>query len=661
VVLTAAFTDTSFYQPVALSHSPGGGAFWYVAEQDGDVWRFDDDADHQEQTLMLDIGHEIDTGSEMGLLGMAFHPDFADNGYMYLYYTAYEGWALKGRLSRFTLAEDGGSFLPGSETVLMDLAQPFTNHNGGQLAFGPDGYLYWGLGDGGSAGDPYGHGQDTDSVLGSILRLDVDVSSGVGIPADNPFADGSGGAAEIYAWGFRNPFAFHFDSATGDLWVGDVGQYAWEEVDFVERGGNYGWSIKEGFACYSVTPCDMIDLIDPIISYPNPGGASVVQGPVYRGDAIPSLRGTVLYADFYNSQISGIRWDGITGEAEATFLVSSPGHYFSAFGASNDGEVYVLSYFGDTIFKLVPGTGEPASTIPEQLVETGCVDADNPFEPAAGLVPYGVNSPFWSDDAAKDRWMALPEGGLVSVTSDGQLEFPVGTVLMKRFARDDQPLETRFMVRHEDGDWAGYSYAWSEDGTSAAYAAGGGSVETTDGHWGVPSGAQCLQCHTNVVGRTLGTELGQLTGDYLYPNGRTRDQLATLEHIGMFDFDVPSDVEPLYPADDDRVGVEVRARSVLHANCAGCHQPEGTGGGELDLRFSTHLEDMGLCNVAPSAGDFDISGAALLVPGDASSSILAVRMATRGLGQMPPIGTDHVDEVGLGVVESWINSIGGCP
>jgi mono/diheme cytochrome c family protein len=232
---------------------------------------------------------------------------------------------------------------------------------------------------------------------------------------------------------------------------------------------------------------------------------------------------------------------------------------------------------------------------------------------------------------------------------------------MKRFARDGQPLETRFMVRHDDGDWAGYSYAWSEDGTSAAYAAGGGGVATAEGHWGVPSGAQCLQCHTNVVGRTLGPELGQLAGDYLYPNGRTRDQLATLEHIGMFDFAVPSDVEPLYSADDDRVGIEVRARSVLHANCAGCHQPEGTGGGELDLRFGTNLEDMGVCNVVPTGDDFGIGGAALLVPGDASSSMLAVRMARRGLGQMPPIATDQVDEVGLGVVQSWINDIGACP
>jgi len=238
----------------------------------------------------------------------------------------------------------------------MEVVQPYGNHNGGTVAFGPDGYLYWGLGDGGSAGDPLGHGQNTDTVLGSIVRIDVDGGMPYAIPSDNPFADG-GGAPEIYAWGLRNPFSFHIDSASGALWVGDVGQYAWEEIDRVERGGNYGWNIREGTHCYAVTPCDDPSLIDPIIVYPNPGGASVVGGPVYGGDDIPSLVGTVLYSDFYTGELWGIVWDAETGEPESVELTHEAGKYFSGFAQDAAGEVYVLSYYDGMILKVEAGAG----------------------------------------------------------------------------------------------------------------------------------------------------------------------------------------------------------------------------------------------------------------------------------------------------------------
>ena len=658
--LSQIFTDVSFYQPITMLLEPDHGRYWFVAEQDGDIWRFDNDPLEQARTRVLDIGHRLDTGFEMGLLGMAFHPNFRENGYLYTYVTEYSGSLLQSRLSRFEWNEEDEVFDPSSETVLMEFRQPFANHNGGQLAFGPDGYLYWGLGDGGSAGDPLGHGQNTNTLLGSILRIDVDGGSPYAIPVDNPFADG-GGEPEIYAWGLRNPWVFHFDPATGDLWVGDVGQYAWEEIDRVELGGNYGWNRMEGDHCYATSPCDDPDLIGPVIEYPNPGNASVVIGPVYQGDLVPSLQGTVLYSDFYTGELWGIEWDHLTGAPIETYLTRQVGRFFSGFAQDEAGEVYLLSYTDGAIFRVEEGPAAPAETIPVMLSETGCVDPADPTQPAEGLIPYGVNAPLWSDGAQKRRWMALPDGEMLTVADDGQLEFPVGTVLVKQFIKGDRLLETRLMVRHEDGDWGGYTYAWDPTGTSAQWARGGTSIELEDEHWTVPTMSQCMQCHTDVVGRTLGLELGQLDGDFTYPNGRTRDQLETLEHIGLFaeSISAPGSVFP--SAEDTSASIEARARAVLHANCSGCHQEGGTGGGEMDLRFEPPLASMGACGVAPDAGTLGVDGALLLSPGDPDRSMITARMGTRAVGQMPPIGTDEVDAAGLAVVREWIASLEACP
>jgi len=648
------------YKVVTMLIEPRHARYWFAAEQDGDIWRFDNDPMEQEQTRVLELGDRLDTDFEMGLLGMAFHPEFQSNGYLYVYVTDYVGSTLVSRLSRFTWDESSQVFDPDSEAIIMEVDQPYANHNGGQVAFGPDGYLYWGLGDGGWAGDPLGAGQDTNTVLGSILRLDVDGGSPYAIPEDNPFAEG-GGAEEIYAWGFRNPFAFHFDMASGDLWVGDVGQYAWEEIDRVELGGNYGWNIKEGSYCYATTPCDDPDLIDPVIEYPNPDDASVVGGPVYHGDSVPSLQGAVLYSDFYTGVLWGIRWDTVTGEPYTVNLAHQVGKYFSGFAQDIGGEVYVLSYYDGQIFRVEGGADVPLETIPALLSETGCVDPEEPSEPASGLVPYGVNAPLWSDGAEKDRWMALPDGETITVGEDGQLVFPLGTVLVKRFTQDEQLVETRLMVRHEDGGWGAYSYVWDGLEMFAQWERGGAEVELDEGHWTVPSMAQCVRCHTEVSGQTLGLELGQLDGDFTYPNGRTANQLETLHHIGMFDAD-PGVAAEVYPGVDDVSStVEQRARAVLHTNCSSCHQVGGTGRSDLDLRFSTPLASMEACNVEPTASDLGVSGARMLVPGDPDRSMIAVRMGLRGLGQMPPIGSNQVDEAGLAVVREWISSLDGCP
>ncbi|MES9971493.1 MAG: PQQ-dependent sugar dehydrogenase, partial [Candidatus Thiodiazotropha sp.] len=235
---------------VGLFQVPGDNSEWYAVQQTGQVVRFHNDPAVDSLQGFIDISDRVDYGGEKGLLGMAFHPDYANNGFVYLSYTASPASGLESRISRFSLDGATQTLDPDSEQILLTVSQPYSNHNGGHIAFGPDGLLYIGLGDGGSGGDPQGHGQNVSTLLGSMLRIDV--GTGIGsytIPSTNPFASG-GGAAEIYAYGLRNPWRWSFDRQTGDLWLGDVGQNAYEEIDIIYSGGNYGWNLMEGSHCY---------------------------------------------------------------------------------------------------------------------------------------------------------------------------------------------------------------------------------------------------------------------------------------------------------------------------------------------------------------------------------------------------------------------------
>ena len=300
----------------------------------------------------LDIRDRVSSrGSEEGLLGLALAPD--NGGYFYVYYSAAN--PRRSVVSRFNY--DSGAIRqpadPDSELVILEVEQPYPNHNGGQIAFGPDGYLYIGLGDGGSAGDPQGNGQDTATLPGSILRIDVAGATPerpYAIPPDNPFADG-GGRPEIWAYGLRNPWRFSFDRETGELWAGDVGQNAWEEIDIIVRGGNYGWNVLEGNHCFRPREgCDREGRIPPVWEYSLDGEpCSVIGGYVYRGAAIPRLTGVYVYGDFCSGKVFGLRYDG-KGVIEHEELADT-GLRIMSFAEDKDGELYLLSQRGG-IYRL---------------------------------------------------------------------------------------------------------------------------------------------------------------------------------------------------------------------------------------------------------------------------------------------------------------------
>ena len=327
-----------------------------VAEQDGRILGFNETALQQEHifyTDFLDIRDRVnDRGWEEGLLGLTLSPH--NNKHLYVYYSAAN--PRRSVVSRFNYNR---AVSPDSELVILEAPQPYANHNGGQIAFGPDGYLYIGLGDGGSAGDPQRNGQDTSTLLGTILRIDVSEATAAqpyAIPPDNPFADG-GGRPEIWAYGLRNPWRFSFDRGagdreTGELWAGDVGQNRWEEINIIERGGNYGWNAMEGSHCFRPpSGCESEDFIPPVWEYPLEDDAcSVIGGYVYRGAAIPWLTGVYVYGDFCTGEVFGLRYSN--GQVVEHKLLADTGLRIASFGQDNDGELYVLSQ-GEGIFRLV--------------------------------------------------------------------------------------------------------------------------------------------------------------------------------------------------------------------------------------------------------------------------------------------------------------------
>lgn len=346
VLLRRAFPALTFTKPVHLAVIPDGSGDLAVVEQAGRILRISPRRPGEAADL-LDIRDAVnDSGWEEGLLSVAFHPLFGTNGQVYVYYTA-----LRPRrtvISRFAYDVQRRRAVKDSEEVLLEVEQPYSNHNGGQLAFGPDGMLYAGLGDGGWAGDPEGNGQDAATLLGAILRLNVDVPGErtlYSIPEDNPFADATDGSrAEIWAYGLRNPWRFAFDTLTGELYAGDVGQGNREEVDRIRRGGNYGWNRMEGTACYRARACDATGMELPIAEYTHEEGQSITGGVVYRGNAVPELAGLYLFADFASGRIWSIPAEAVPITPHTLLLES--GLNISSFGLDAAGEVYVLDLNG---------------------------------------------------------------------------------------------------------------------------------------------------------------------------------------------------------------------------------------------------------------------------------------------------------------------------
>ncbi|MFX1283397.1 MAG: PQQ-dependent sugar dehydrogenase [Promethearchaeota archaeon] len=368
-----AFPNLTFTNPIGLYYSNDDSNRLFVVEQEGIIFSFNNSKFVSSTNIFLDISDKVLFGGEQGLLGLVFHPNYSSNGYFYLNYIADN--PRRTVIARYSVMNNNSDQAnTTSELLLLEVSQPYANHNGGQLAFGPDGYLYIALGDGGSGGDPLGNGQNRSTLLGSILRIDVDNNSPTttySIPSDNPFVGTPENfRKEIFAYGLRNPWRFSIDPLTGWLWAGDVGQNKIEEIDIIEKGGNYGWNIMEGSHCYSPsTGCNQSNLILPIFEYGHDIGISITGGYVYRGSNLKTLYGNYIYGDYGSGRIWALSSDNSTIQnhllIDTTFNIVS-------FGVDKTNELYICAFDGK-IHKLKETITETSPTdipIPTTTINT---------------------------------------------------------------------------------------------------------------------------------------------------------------------------------------------------------------------------------------------------------------------------------------------------
>nr|WP_295922401.1 PQQ-dependent sugar dehydrogenase [uncultured Dyadobacter sp.] len=356
VRVVEAFPQLHFDYPVDLTHANDETNRLFVLEQEGAIRVFDNNARTSASKEFLNIKKKVSYGGEAGLLGLAFHPDYKRNGYFFMNYTRKVSGKLETAIVRYKVsASDKDRADPASETVLLTFDQPFDNHNGGAVKFGKDGYLYISTGDGGSWGDPSNNGQNKSSLLGKILRIDVNASEkgAYGIPKDNPFAGNADGfREEIYAYGLRNPWRISFDDVTNTLWAGDVGQNKREEIDIIIKGGNYGWRLKESVDCYNPKrDCGETGLIDPILDLPQANGEhSITGGFVYRGKTVPVLTGQYIFGDFVSGRLFALETKD--GKAVRNSVLAEGVGQISAFGTDEASELYICEYGKGKIMRL---------------------------------------------------------------------------------------------------------------------------------------------------------------------------------------------------------------------------------------------------------------------------------------------------------------------
>jgi len=659
------FPTLAFDEPADLVFAPGDPTRAYVQERPGRIRVVATDTGIGAPTPFLDLSARVVCCAEQGLLGFTFDPHFQDTGDFFVYYTLAD--PKRTRLSRFTVKHNQPDQADvASEQVLLEVPQPTTNHHGGMLAFGPDGYLYMTVGDGSGNFDlDEGFGQRLDDLNANILRLDVSASTPAApyaIPPDNPFVGRSGARPEIWAYGFRNPWRISFDS-DGTLWIGDVQEASYEEINIGKPGGNYGWNRMEASHCMiPPSDCDDGTLIPPTFEYPHGNGlCAIIGGFVYRGAAHPDLVGAYLYADHCTGHVWALRYEN--GQVIENRRIASTGLNLTSIARGLDGEVWFTSLTGGIYQLRTHEVTTTPSEFPATLSATHCFADLASRTPADGVIPYDLNAPLWSDGAHKRRWLVLPGVAPIGFTSDDFWDLPVGTILIKEFLVDGvadpavspsaadagpaRPIETRFLTKGDAG-WKGYSYRWND------------ATATRMQSWYYPSRSDCGTCHNAAAGGSLGLQTGQLNRSYDY-DGIVDNQLRAMEHIGLFGGSLPErpDALPRYVAlTDESIPIETRVRSYLQSNCAHCHRPGGPSAAVMDLRVTTPLAATGMLDVAPTRGDLGIANPAIVRSGDPETSVLYQRMKVRGPNQMPPIASSVVDAQALDVVRRWIISLG---
>lgn len=613
------------------------------------------------------------------IYGLAFHPDFASNRYVFVGCNGHSEKLdqIATRVLRFQVRGQG-PFTCDPDSVEVILEWKSNGHNGGDLVFASDGSLFVSAGDGSSDSDRDRTGQDLSTLAGSLLRINVDVSQGqrfYTVPADNPFLNVPGARPEIWAYGLRNPWRVTFDAKSQQLWVGNNGQDLWESVYLIQRGANYGWSINEAnHPFHTEQTHGPVEISPATAEHPHSEARSLTGGHVYRGVQFPFLKGAYVYGDYSTGNVWAIRMEN--GQQTMHQKLARSQLQITGFGVDQQGELLVADHQGG-IYRFEWNDSQQDTTFPKQLSQTGLFRSVADEEPMPGLLAYDVNSPLWSDGAVKRRWMAVPNELTVDYKPKGSWEFPEGSVLVKSFAFPSvadgklRRIETRLFAKQQ-GEWFGYSYRWNREQTDAYLVEAAGRVEVIEGvaaqghdgdsvTWRYPSRSECMVCHSRAANYVLGLSGEQMNRWHDYSAGEVAvraPQLETLQHIGLFGSgDITTPSETLVDPSDSSQSLERRVRSYLHANCSSCHVKEGGGNSKIVLSYFGALESMNLIEAQPLHGKLGLSQATLVQPGAPERSILLKRISQRGPGQMPPLATRCVDPQAVELLSEWIVSL----
>lgn len=723
-----AFPNLTFVDPLWLTDIPGTNKLLLVGKN-GQIWSFtNSSATTQAQvTSVLDWASKTQTSEDQGFYSLVFHPQFGQAGsananYVYVCYNHKPALTGAGpnntywRVSRFTWIPATGKIDPASEFVFINQYDADLWHNGGAMYFDNDGFLNITCGDGGdsaASGGLAGALANTQRInsgfFSGLFRIDIDnnpakshairrqplnhinkpaawpasSTQGYGIPNDNPWQDPAGTILEEFAAiGLRSPHTAHYDSLTGDVWIGDVGEGSREELTRLPKGANAQWGFREGSVAGPGTkPASVLGLEEsPVYDYSHSIGSCIIGGMRYRGTKWNSLLGgKILFGDHVRGRI----WSATLAEGVAPAIQE----LVSGFPTGNKAGLgnFCTDAAGEVYLMTLAGTDKPGGTIrrlvaagvavepPALLSQTGVFTNLTTLATASGVLPYDVANPLWSDAAHKLRWIILPNNGVhdtaaerIAFSEKGNWVFPAGTVFVKHFevpldernpASPVKRLETRFLVCTAAGGKYGVTYRWNAAGTDATLLTSGEGADfdvtlqdgsTQPRHWDFPSRGDCMLCHNTTAGQALGVRTHQLNRDYFYPStGRTANQLATFNALGMFDRSLTSEELRNYlearPLEDETAPLEHRVRSYLDSNCSHCHQPGGTID-YFDARLATPLNLQGLIN-GVLQGHFSIGpDGRYMKPGDPDLSATYVRLSHSGDGvAMPPLAKNLVD------------------
>lgn len=706
---TNAFPGLTFDKPVALATPAGETNRLFIVEQTGRIQVITNLA-APTKSLFLDLSDRVSftINGEEGLLGLAFHPGFATNGWFFVFYTTWTNQteafnSRHDRLSRFQMSTGNPQLADAaSEIMLLNQRDEGPNHNAGDLKFGPDGYLYVSVGDEGGQNDSFGNSQRIDGdFFSGILRLDVDQRPGslapnphpaslgnYAIPSDNPFVGATtfNGMAvnpaavrtEFWAVGLRNPWRIWIDPPTGWLFASDTGESTRDEINFITKGGNHGWAYREGIGPRpgAGSPPSGFFAVNPIHDHPwgtagTGVGKAIIGGLLYRGGRYPAIANAYVFGDYLTGNLWALDFDGVNA---TNFRHLATDFGVTSFGLDPaTGELLFTDQIENRVKRFVHGTNVLGSELPASLSATGAFTDLVSLTPAAGIVPYDLNVAFWSDQAHKTRWFSVPAtNAFITFHPDDNWSFPAGAVWIKTFELEltngvpasRRRLETRFLVRNAEGVH-GVTYRWNDAQTEALLVDGQGLDESFVIHgggttrtqtWHYPGRGECLQCHTAAGGLALGFNTAQLNRDFDY-GGTITNQLRALFDAGYFGNTISNfHVLPrLSAATNETVSLAHRVRSYLAANCAHCHQPDAPGGGAWDARLRPPFSALNILH-GPLVRPGTNANERIIVPDSLADSRLYLRLLTNDASRMPPLATSMLDTNSSALVARWITN-----